>query len=311
MQVALFGDIGGHLHAFEAGLDLAGVDVDGRSIPEDLVVCQVGDLVHKGPDSDALVSLADELLAANPNRYIQLLGNHEAQYLDGPWFWDDTPLTDETVATLRRWYETTAAQVALALRLADKTELLVTHAGLTEARWRTACKSEPDVAKLASGLNRAALQSPGWSFDHGVMLMTGQRTTYADPLHASSVWAEPIFELYPGWSRLREPAPFGQIHGHASAMRWSSQRSGRPAQLSWSARDVLGDTLHVDIPHRHYRVELAAAPFWGIDPGFGNYDPARPAYGLMLDATVLPAPAIVPTYPANPVRWHRGGRRGS
>lgn len=79
----LIGDVGGHLPFFEDALTAAGVSAGGV-VSEGVVVVQVGDLVHKGPDSDACVSLAGKLLDRNPGRYVQLLGNHEAHYLGGP-----------------------------------------------------------------------------------------------------------------------------------------------------------------------------------------------------------------------------------
>lgn len=47
------------------------------------MICQVGDLIHKGPDSSAVVALVDQIIDSNPGRWVQLLGNHEAQYLSG------------------------------------------------------------------------------------------------------------------------------------------------------------------------------------------------------------------------------------
>ena len=104
-RLAVIGDVGGHLDSLVAQLIVLGVDVEERLIPQDLSICQVGDLVHKGPESAAVVALVDELMARNPDRWIQLLGNHEAQYLpDCQQFW--TPTVDEkTEETIRRWWD--------------------------------------------------------------------------------------------------------------------------------------------------------------------------------------------------------------
>ena len=113
-RLAVIGDVGGHLDSLVAQLNVLGVDVEERLVPPELVVCQVGDLVHKGPESAAVVALVDELMARNPDRWIQLLGNHEAQYLpDCQQFW--TPTVDEkTAETIRRWWDSGQVRIAAA-----------------------------------------------------------------------------------------------------------------------------------------------------------------------------------------------------
>jgi hypothetical protein len=65
VRVAVVGDIGGHATELRAELTRLGEDKDGR-LPSDLVVIQVGDLIHRGPDSDDVVKLVDNYL--KPNR---------------------------------------------------------------------------------------------------------------------------------------------------------------------------------------------------------------------------------------------------
>src|SRR6266704_3187599 len=135
-QIAVLGDLSGHLAPFAQALRELGVDVAAAQVPDDLVVVQVGDLVHKGPDSDAIVALVDRLLAANPGCYVQLLGNHEDQYLGGHQFFDQAPpLAPTTIATLRRWQAVGALKAAAAIRTAGGASYLVTHAGLTHVNF--------------------------------------------------------------------------------------------------------------------------------------------------------------------------------
>src|SRR6266511_6096838 len=47
-------------------------------------------------------------------RYLQLLGNHEDQYLGGQRFYEHTPLAGGTIATLRRWRASGRLRVAAA-----------------------------------------------------------------------------------------------------------------------------------------------------------------------------------------------------
>jgi hypothetical protein len=80
MRVAVIGDIGGHVDELRAELARLGVKRDGL-LPSDLLVIQVGDLVHRGPASDDVITLVDSYLRNEPHRWIQLVGNHEANYL--------------------------------------------------------------------------------------------------------------------------------------------------------------------------------------------------------------------------------------
>src|SRR6266511_3133574 len=114
-RIAVLGDLSGHLAPFVQALGELGVDVAAARVPDDLVVVQVGDLVHKEPDSDTIVALVNRLLDANPGRYLQLLGNHEDQYLGGQRFYEHTPLAGGTIATLRRWRASGRLRVAAAL----------------------------------------------------------------------------------------------------------------------------------------------------------------------------------------------------
>lgn len=130
-RVAVIGDVGGHADQLRWALGWLGAD-DGR-LPSDVVVIQVGDLVDRGPDSLGVLDIVARLLDEQPQQWIQLVGNHEAQYLpDGQVFWRD-PLADAGVARLREWWAADRVRVAAAVRTADGDELLVTHAGLTLA----------------------------------------------------------------------------------------------------------------------------------------------------------------------------------
>jgi Calcineurin-like phosphoesterase len=194
VRIAVLGDLSGHLAPFVQALRELGVDVAGAEVPDDLVVVQVGDLVHKGPDSDAIVALVDRLLDANPGRYVQLLGNHEDQYLGGQRFYEQTPLAAGTVATLRRWRASGALRVAAAIRTTRGGSYLVTHAGLTRLNFLHHVATE-DAGQAAEVLNGLVETRPKVIHATGVML-TDLRSGLAGPL-----WAEATRELYPGWLR--------------------------------------------------------------------------------------------------------------
>jgi hypothetical protein len=67
---------------------------------------------------------------AGAPRWIQLVGNHELQYLGGGRFWQD-PIAAADAELLRSWWLCERVQIAAAVRTADGADLLVTHAGLT------------------------------------------------------------------------------------------------------------------------------------------------------------------------------------
>ena len=85
-RVAVIGDVGGHLSELRRELVRLGADEETGELPADLTIVQVGDLVHRGPDSAGVVRLVDRHLRARPGQWIQLVGNHEAQYLTAPAF---------------------------------------------------------------------------------------------------------------------------------------------------------------------------------------------------------------------------------
>lgn len=77
---------------------------------------QVGDLVHRGPDSNGVIRLVDGYLRNQPDHWIQLIGNHETVYLRSPAFaWPDR-LRLRSARQLRRWWREGRAVVAVALR---------------------------------------------------------------------------------------------------------------------------------------------------------------------------------------------------
>jgi len=189
-----------------------GADTSAGTVPDDMVIIQVGDLIHKGPDSAGAVTLADRMLAGSPTQWIQLLGNHEAQEgLGGPAFWHEV-LDGGLRAELRRWVETDRARLAVGLDTVEYGPVLVTHAGLTRQKWVAIGRpGSPDLA--AASLNKELTADPDLAFAAGEMLGVKPR------LPVGVAWASPR-ELLGSWDM--EPLPFSQVHGHASPRRWSS-----------------------------------------------------------------------------------------
>ncbi len=134
-RIALIGDVQGYAHRLEAALRNLGADPDCGMLPEDLTVVQLGDLVHKGPDSTGCVAIVDRFLSGAPERWIQLLGNHEAQYLGG--FAIAPALPEHLQSDLLRWSSSQQMRIALAIETVEWGSVLVTHSGMTKWKWES------------------------------------------------------------------------------------------------------------------------------------------------------------------------------
>lgn len=219
MIISLIGDMGGHVHTFERAIRAAGGNPDSGTIEADHLILQVGDLVRLVPGqtlaSDACVALADKMLTQNPARWIQLWGNHDAACIGGPlargWR-PERQLAPQTLDILRRWWKDRSAVVGVALTANDKDRVLVTHAGVTRFLWLS--HGSPTCFDLARRLNADVGEDPLLAFRAG-RLVTG-----VTDLRASPVWAEVSREVYASWWNC--PAPFTQVHGHASPWHWVS-----------------------------------------------------------------------------------------
>ncbi|MHA3723794.1 metallophosphoesterase [Leucobacter sp. HY1910] len=221
-RLIFIGDVGGHPSVFEACLRQVGVGADCR-IPDGVTLLQVGDLVrctkaHFRAGNLACVELAERLLAANPDQYIQLAGNHEAAALGGPKreTWEvDASLCLDTRLKLSRMWESRQMCLAHAVTSRSGVESLITHAGLTLDRWLSlgAPTSAHEAAQIVNrdiGRDMAAWSRAG--------SLVGERDLMAD-----TMWAEVNLEFYQPWLRIGT-APFNQIHGHASPHNWNTDR---------------------------------------------------------------------------------------
>jgi len=149
-RVVIIGDVGGHPDQVRSALSHIGARGDRLELPGDVIVVQVGDLVDRGPDHGDVLRLVRGYLERQPHQWVQLVGNHEGQYLPGgTLFWPD-PLARTDAQLLTSWWERGLMNVAAAVRTADGDDLLVTHAGplWTEAGWELL---EPWLAYHAAG----------------------------------------------------------------------------------------------------------------------------------------------------------------
>lgn len=253
-RVAVIGDVGGHREALVAELARLGADPATGALPADLAVVQVGDLVHRGPDSAGVVALVDTYLTRQPGQWVQLVGNHEAQYLREPAFDWPEHLADVAVDTLRRWWSDGDMRVAVALPV-ESGEHLVTHAGLTAGMWRDDLGSPCEASVAAASLNSLAAAQDEVVFRPGDML--GGR----GPRHAAGpLWASAATELLPSWEGT--VLPFSQVHGHSTLRDWTRGTTR-------ASRRIMDATVF-DEARKHEATTLPGGVIHGIDPCHGH-----------------------------------------
>ena len=251
-SVAVIGDVGGHLNALRYELVRLGADPHTGDLPPGLTVVQVGDLIHRGPDSRGVVALVDRYLREVPHRWIQLVGNHEAFYLGERSFQWPERVDNETAAAIVRWWAEGSMHVAAALPTTVG-DYLVTHAGLTAGIWRSVLGTPRSAAAAATALNRLGAAGASAVFRTGAML--GRRASGS----AGPLWADAAAELVPSW--LQTQLPFGQIHGHSTIVDWKT------GQLRGSST-VTAHTTTNPIA-RHEVTTLRGGSIIGIDPCHG------------------------------------------
>lgn len=280
MRIAVLGDASGWLSPTLAALRGLGVqvDLDRFCWPDDLVVVHVGDLVHKGPDGDDLVAWVDAVMDRVGDRWIQLVGNHEASYLGGAAFgadygcWDLRP---ETVTTLRCWLSDDRVRLAAALQDAAGEEWLVTHAGLTGGTWND-LGMPADAPLISRHLNDMLVLDPRHAFRSGEMLHH-----QAEP---GVVWASEG-ELCRSWDGMAMPC--SQIRGHTNPYDFHRQgwRSALPPEVRRAASAA---TTPADEEARHLRLPLGGRTILCVDPGFTARRPRHRLAPLVIDGEILP-----------------------
>jgi hypothetical protein len=242
-SIVLIGDVGGCRDRLAAAL---------ADAPAGAVVVQVGDLIDRGPDSSGVLAL----VSGQTRPWVQLIGNHEAQYLGGAAFWPE-PLLSADAELLKRWWLTERLRVAVAVRTVDGEELLVTHAGLTVDAWREL--GEPVTAATAADLLNTRPEPLLWA-DHG-------------PL-----WPEAGPGLYTPWLEAHVPVPFSQVHGHSTIVHFGHR--------AWTCGERLRRRSTVDWDARRTVTRIGSARFIGIDPKHGRLGAPRWA-PLVVEGEIL------------------------
>lgn len=233
--VHVLGDTGGHGLQLFAALEEIGVDLESATIPSGVLIVHLGDLVHRGPLSNEIVAKVDGLIRNNPGQWLQLIGNHETQHLQGGLlFWDSCSCSNETVATLRRWHEEDLARIAWAIEgvLPQRwspgnrpvgqdtlvSSFLATHGGLTLPIWSRI--GRPQSATEAAEI---LVENTDWSFRSVGYAMGLERIGLVGP-----VWARAAAETFHYWEQEHRiegvTMPFGQLVGHSAPYNFEQRR---------------------------------------------------------------------------------------
>lgn len=138
-RVAVFGDIHGDLVSLEAGLGMLGSD--------DLAVF-LGDYADRGPEGVEVIERIDQLLDAEPDRFIGLMGNHEAYAPDGRPTFSPCTLISEAAAKRGSWtgfferFSRFVSKLSIAAILPERA--LFVHGGLHPDMISTSSLASPE-----------------------------------------------------------------------------------------------------------------------------------------------------------------------
>lgn len=291
-RVAVIGDVGGHSHRLRRLLEKdLGVRFDlpahqsptghgwwevAVSWPEGLHVIQVGDLVHRGPDSAGVLQFVDQAMAAGV--WTQVVGNHEQLYVGPKSFTWHESLDPDSRALLASWWEAGTLRPAAGVSTASPgPDVVVTHAGVTAGFHSHVLGRPADAGEAVAALNDPALGQVLWT--PGLMLGGPAR------FDAGPVWAEAANEVYASWY-CQQPylaATYAQVHGHTSAFRWSGS--------TWRLRDPLFTQMRADLRadpgSRHLTATIGGVELVGVDPCHGKSHSRIWKPKVFCDATVF------------------------
>lgn len=270
MRNYVFGDTGGHMKQLFASLQEIGANPRTGYIPEDVRIIHLGDLIHKGPHSSLLLKTVDKFIRKNPGRWVQILGNHEFQHIEGaPSFWRCTCSLDD-IDIINDWYDEGLATPTFGLNgithaqfeVSAKPKLaqshggfLFSHGGLSWDWWSTFNKiSDPvQLSEVLNALEVWVVTVPG-----EMLGIVGRKP--------GPVWAIGSSEVFDTWVEHNDSMPFSQAHGHTTSYNWRSNRWWRadPAFRTFRNSSKLNPNSRAVI------TEVQGNLILGIDPGYSK-----------------------------------------
>jgi len=262
IKTLVFSDIGGHFNEFERGLNTHGASLLDLHVPKDVRIIQVGDLVHKGPDSDKLVSSIDEITKKHNKQWIQLAGNHELPYVSTHnRFYPDRISEDSHRRLIEMNYDERLLK-AYSITDSKSKDYLITHAGLTFQNFDS--MRLPRLVKTSRSVSKI-LNNSGWSELSKAGVILGHPLNYK----AGIFWADCVRELYASWYNSDVIANFSQIHGHTSVYNWSKGEIRNRKYPDWLKENLKKNfnNRHTVFTHSNSRKSM---DFYAIDYGLGR-----------------------------------------
>lgn len=270
MDNFVFGDTGGHASQLFASLKQIGVDLDKGIIPENVRIIHLGDLIHKGPHTSMLLEKIDKLVRRNPTQWVQILGNHEFQHIEGsPVFWR-CDCNIQEVDIICNWLEMGLAAPSFAVPTVKKINLevsakpkiaipeqgiLFTHAGLTWDWWNGLGQPANPV-EVSMHLN---------SFPVDLITVPGEMLGYVGG-KPGPVWAVGNSEVFNSWESNKDSMPFMQMHGHTSSYKWTKGE--------WWRKDKNFQTFKkatkLNPESRAVITKMSDSLLIGLDPGYSK-----------------------------------------
>jgi len=260
MKICVIPDIGGHATAFNTMLKQAGVK--NCQIPKNTTIIQLGDLVHKGPDSVECVNIAEKLINTNPDRYIQLVGNHEAHYLGGVQLYGRAgvvKIPDSTIKILKYWWKSNIMKVAFAATT-EYGNMLFTHAGITKTFWNE-INSPITAEETAHVLNNLKSNKQDLIFREGKLTLGGNARFNVGPLNARTG-----AELASEWL-TNGSMPFSQTHGHETLYWWTDKT------WHYDVPTYVKEKATVDLRNKRTHLKIGDKHIFSVDPAFNVEKP--------------------------------------
>lgn len=215
MRYIVFGDTGGHFQQLYRGLLKAGMTEE-LYLPENTIIIHCGDLVHKGPQSKEILEMIEKIRIINPGQWIQIMGNHEAQYLGGVYFRKIGLLNEFSQSILERWYNdgflkfTYAIPAGAIIKTSNKEyvledPLVFSHAGISFPFWEKFLRNYEveEYNNVISSLSLEDIHKPG--------LMMGIECDISSP--TGTIWSHGIHESWFLWNKINSTT-FNQAVGH-------------------------------------------------------------------------------------------------
>lgn len=267
MDYIVFGDTGGHFTQLYNGLIDIGMTQD-YVLPKNTTIVHCGDLVHKGPASMEILHMIDEVKEKNPDQWVQIIGNHEAQYLGGIVFKHVGVLDEEGTGILKRWdiegflkFTYTIPATALITTESDtyRTDkpIVVSHSGISRPFWDKflAIYDPSSYNEIIRGLN------PEDKYMYGFMV---EGTEYDPFKPTGTTWSHGIHESWLQWDEHQD-ITFNQIVGHIYPYNFNEKSFFEGTEEEF-----------INVSHLHEKEHLTIAPIlhdksaWMVftDPGY-------------------------------------------